>query len=62
MTPFQILIDKVQKGANPYTSFPASDWGGVWYGDPGAKREIFAQCIDHTNPGLIIEVGSFVGE
>jgi len=62
MTPFQLLLDKIHEGKNPYTGFPAAEWQGTWYGDPGAQREIFSKCIERTNPGLIIEVGSFVGE
>ena len=62
MTPFQLLIDKIHEGKNPYTGFPSAEWSGTWYGDPGAQREIYAKCIECTNPGLIIEVGSFVGE
>jgi cephalosporin hydroxylase len=62
MTPFSLLIDKIHEGKNPYTGFPASEWAGTWYGDPGAQRDIFTRCIERTNPGLIIEVGSFVGE
>lgn len=62
MTTYQLLIDKLHKGKNPYTNFPAREWDGAWYGDPGARRHIFHQAIDKAKPGLIIEVGSFVGE
>lgn len=62
MTPFQLLIDKIHEGKNPYVGFPAAEWSGTWYGDAGAQREIFAKAIYHTKPGIIIEVGSFVGE
>lgn len=62
MTPFSLLIDKIHQGVNPYQNFPAAEWSGTWYGDPGAQREIYAKCIAITNPGIIIEVGSFVGE
>jgi len=62
MTPFQLLIDKIHEGRNPYTGFPAAEWGGTWYNDAGARREIFDQCIKRINPSIIIEVGSFVGE
>lgn len=61
MTPYSLLIDKIHQGVDPYTGFP-SGWEGVWYGDPGAQREIFQKAIHHTQPGIIIEVGSFVGE
>lgn len=62
MTPFSLLIDKIHQGKNPYAGFPAADWGGAWYGDPGAQRGIFAECIRRLDPSLLIEVGSFVGE
>jgi cephalosporin hydroxylase len=62
MTPFDTLLNAVHMGKNPYIGFPAAEWGGAWYGDHGAMREIFAKCIDRINPTLIIEVGSFVGE
>lgn len=62
MKAFDLLIDKIHEGKNPYTGFPAAEWQGTWYGDPGAQREIFQQCIEHTNPHLIVEVGTFVGE
>lgn len=62
MTPFNLLLEKIHQGVNPYTNFPANDWCGTWYGDPGATREIFNIAIDQIKPGLIVEVGSFVGE
>jgi hypothetical protein len=62
MSPFQLLIDKIHEGRNPYTGFPAGEWAGTWYGDPGAQRAIFGQSMELTKPGIIIEVGSFVGE
>ena len=61
MTPFGFLIDKIHLGKNPYVGFPRG-WEGVWYGDPGAQREIYAKSIEMTDPNIIIEVGSFVGE
>jgi hypothetical protein len=62
MTPYELLIDKLHRGINPYTGFPAAEWGGVWYNDAGAQREIFTKCIGRQNPSLIVEVGSFCGE
>ena len=62
MTPYSLLLDKLHKGKNPYLNFPASEWAGVWYGDHGAQREIFAKSIHLIKPSIIIEVGSFVGE
>lgn len=62
MTAFQLLLDKIHQGKNPYTDFPVAGWSGVWYGDPGARREIFGRAIEKTNPGIIVEVGSFCGE
>ena len=62
MNPFQLLIDKVHQGVNPYTDFPAAAWSGMWYNDPGAQREIFTKCIERINPSIIVEIGSFCGE
>lgn len=61
MTPFKLLLEKIHQGKNPYEGFPRG-WEGTWYGDPGATRAIFDECIKRTKPNLIIEVGSFVGE
>lgn len=61
MTAFQLLIDKIHRGKNPYLGFPGG-WDGVWYGDPGAQREIFDKCIVRINPKIIFEIGSFIGE
>lgn len=62
MSTFQLLLDKVHQGKNPYTDFPTGGWAGTWYGDPGAQRAIFDRAIERTAPGVIVEVGSFVGE
>ena len=62
MNPFQLLLDKIHLGKNPYLFFPIDGWTGTWYGDPGAQREIYAKCFELTNPSIIIEVGSFIGE
>jgi len=62
MTIYQSLLDKLHRGKSPYIGFPVNEWAGAWYGDHGAMRHIFKQAIDKANPGLIIEVGSFVGE
>lgn len=62
MTSFDLLLNAIHQGKNPYQDFPAAQWGGTWYGDPGAARSMFAKAIELTRPGIIIEVGSFVGE
>ncbi len=64
MNVFDFLIEKLHNGKNPYAGFPAAEWGGTWYGDPGAARDIFKESIKVTNAStkLIIEVGSFIGE
>ncbi len=62
MKMFDELLTLLHNGKNPYAGFPAAEWGGTWYGDPGATRKIFSESITTTNPKLIIEVGSFVGE
>lgn len=59
---FQHLIDVVHIGRNPYEEFPVERWAGTWYGDTAAHNPLFARAIEETKPGLIIEVGSFVGE
>lgn len=62
MNIFQKLLNQFHRDKNPYTGFPCDHWKGVWYNDPGAKRPIYEKCIDLVKPGLVIEVGSFVGE
>lgn len=62
MTVYQILLEKIHHGQSPYAGFPMSQWAGTWYNDGGAARDIFKTAIDLSNPGLIVEVGSFVGE
>lgn len=47
---------------NPYAGFPAKDWAGTWYNDPNACVPIFREAIDRACPGVVVEVGSFVGE
>lgn len=61
MTPYQLLLDKFHRGKSPYDGYPFG-WSGCWYGDPGAQREIFKTALNMAKPGLVIEVGSFVGE
>lgn len=62
MTVFQELLNKIHRGKDPYAGFPAHEWSGVWFNDPGAQREIFYKCIQRLKPTIIVEVGSFVGE
>ncbi len=62
MNVFQMLIEKVHKGKNPYAGFPHEQWAGTWYNDPAAKNPFFAESMKITKPGIIIEVGSFIGE
>lgn len=62
MTVYADLLQKLQHGNDPYAGFPSVQWAGAWYGDPGAQREIFIEAIKRSNPGIIVEVGSFVGE
>lgn len=47
---------------DPYAGFPYREWSGVWYSDKGACQPIFKEAIHLANPGIIVEVGSFVGE
>lgn len=59
---YQELLNKIHHGISPYVGFPVREWLGVWYNDPGAKREFHVEVIERCNPGLIVEVGTFVGE
>lgn len=47
---------------NPYAGFPVKQWAGTWYNDPGATRDILIESIERAKAGIIVEVGSFVGE
>lgn len=62
MNIYQTLLEKIHHNQSPYTDFPVGFWAGTWYDDHGARREMFTKAIDRVNPGLIVEVGSFVGE
>ena len=62
MNKFNELLQLLHRGKNPYDGFPAAQWGGTWYSDPGAKREILTRNIDRSGAGIVVEVGSFVGE
>lgn len=62
MTKFNELLQLLHRGINPYEGFPTAQWAGTWYGDPGARREILTRNLDRAKPGVVIEVGSFVGE
>ncbi len=62
MKPFDVVLNALHRGQNPYAGFPSGAWPSTWYNDSGAARPIFAECIKRLNPTLIIEVGSFVGE
>lgn len=62
MSAFTDLLRMVHNSVNPYAGFPAKEWGGAWFNDPGARRDIFKQSIDMLQPRIIVEVGSFVGE
>ena len=67
MTKFNELLQVLHRGVNPYTNFPAAQWAGRWYDDPGARRDILKRNLDKALPqqrptGIVVEVGSFVGE
>lgn len=59
---YDMLIQRILHGHNPYAGYPVAQWAGTWYNDYGARRDIFKRAIDKLAPGLIVEVGSFVGE
>lgn len=56
------LIQKILHGHNPYSGYPSQQWSGTWYNDAGACRSMFHTAIDRAPVGLLVEVGSFVGE
>lgn len=56
------ILSKLHKGIDPYTNFPSSQWSGAWYNDAGACRDILKRTLERTSGGIIVEVGSFVGE
>lgn len=62
MNLYEQLRQKIFGAHQPYAGFPVKEWAGVWYNDGGACREIFKEAIDIACPGVIVEVGSFVGE
>lgn len=62
MNKFNELLQLLHRGINPYAGYPVERWRGTWYNDPGAQREMFVKCLEKSKPGIVIEVGSFVGE
>lgn len=68
MTKFNELLQLLHRGKNPYEGFPAAQWAGTWYNDPGAQRDILKRCLEKAafnaggTPLVVVEVGSFVGE
>lgn len=54
------ISQKLLPGVDPYTGFPAAQWGGYENVD-GSTRAIFERSIDLCQPGVIIEVGTFLG-
>lgn len=61
MKPYDLIIEKLHQGKNPYSGFPGPQWEGAWYDDPAARRPIFKTAME-KNPKVVVEVGSFVGE
>jgi predicted O-methyltransferase YrrM len=62
MSKFTEVLQVLHGGKSPYEGYPVDSWKGTWYNDPGAAREIFTKAIEMAKPGVVIEVGSFVGE
>lgn len=63
MTKYNELLQLLHRGKSPYAGYPAAQWAGTWYGDPGARREIITRQLDKLPPAaVVVEVGSFVGE
>lgn len=62
MSLYEQIRKKIFRDHQPYAGFPVRDWAGTWYSDPRACCPIFHAAIDLSCPGVIVEVGSFVGE
>ena len=62
MTQFDLMLERLHRGKNPYAGFPVDSWSGTWFGDPGAMRQIFKDSLDMVKPKIVLEVGSFVAE
>lgn len=62
MTLYETIRRKIFRDHQPYAGFPVKEWAGTWYNDHGAFRPMFKTAIEQANPGVIVEVGSFVGE
>lgn len=62
MSQYETCRQKIFGAHQPYAGFPAKEWAGTWYNDPGATRDIFKLALDRASPGVVVEVGSFVGE
>ena len=60
MNHYQNLIDKIHLGVNPYEGFPGHAWPTDFFGWR-SEHEYFDRLIQDLRPGLIIEVGSFLG-
>lgn len=56
----QTISQRLLPGVDPYTRFPAAQWTGYENTD-GSTVPIFEQAIDLSRPGIIIEVGTFLG-
>lgn len=62
MSKFNDILQLIHRGKNPYDGFPVHNWSGTWFNDPGAQRDILLRNLDKAKPGIVVEVGSFVGE
>lgn len=62
MSLYEAIRRKIFKDHQPYAGFPYKEWSGTWYNDGGAHRDTFKIAIEKSNPHVIVEVGSFVGE
>jgi cephalosporin hydroxylase len=54
------ISEHLLPGVDPYTNFPAAQWAGYENTD-GSTVPIFERAIDQSQPGIIIEVGTFLG-
>lgn len=62
MSLYEDCRKKIFGAHQPYAGFPWREWQGTWYNDQGAAHPIFREAMDLAGAGVIVEVGSFVGE
>lgn len=56
----QTIRQHLMPGVDPYTNFPAAQWTG-YENTHGSTVPIFEKAIEQARPGIIVEVGTFLG-